>query len=715
MPLGNAAATARNMILDRRQHSTSSREQQQTPRSPPQNFLSSAFTTPRSTEALDPDWRDNVLSAPSTLAPSAPVPMLDNDRKSGGGDTSLVGVHGSARALARMIHFSNSNHAAPSSADTLGHQGGGSATTGVFTSSLSASTSTYNNATVEEDRGGVDSSTGSPTNVGGGNGGLAPTNAIGSWMISEVHDPDIPGTAGGTPAGGGHINEDGTEHVPSSHIPGVDDTALSGNFDNTEAVGGWASESGATVSGVVSSAQDEEEFFVIKPSEGHRGGALAPLLGVWRVYQSQGYPYYLHEASGHSQWEDPRGRESVRLRELSMKATTDVTADVGDSLGRRSQANECAVDDREKEREKEQEEEEEEESMENATIAAETKSTEGGWHRPSPASPIRPTGVPVAVKVAQFGDAAARSAEVSKDSFGAAASEYGEGGERESNRGVNIHVIEDSACRSGLGRASNRTNDGYGSTDGHPFDSIDTAGSRKSNSRRSDSGSSLPDTADEVTVKSEEKNNSRNSGDGYRHDVKDDVAGVISHSVAGITTSSNARSNRVRKGIENRAEEKPWQDVDEGHGCSLLADGMEPTASDGVYHIDVCSLGVSVENGDGVIDGHKRREETSKCQEEDEHDEEWWQELDDETAEDHKERSPSCRRGKEYGTKHVCDASYDRRRAHLKTLHKEPSFDPTAPYSDPGSHETAAAPLPDAGSHPFIRFGLVFLTSNDFG
>ena len=32
------------------------------------------------------------------------------------------------------------------------------------------------------------------------------------------------------------------------------------------------------------------------------------LSGLWRVFFSEGYPYYLHEASGHSQWEDPRDR-----------------------------------------------------------------------------------------------------------------------------------------------------------------------------------------------------------------------------------------------------------------------------------------------------------------------------------------------------------------------------------------------------------------------
>ncbi|CAM9458384.1 unnamed protein product, partial [Pylaiella littoralis] len=99
-----------------------------------------------------------------------------------------------------------------------------------------------------------------------------------------------------------------------------------------------ASESGTAGPGGVSEEQDDGDFFVMKPSEEHGEVALASLLGVWRVFQSQGYPYYLHEDSGHSQWEDPRDRKTVRPREPSTTAAADIAADVGYGSDRRSEA-----------------------------------------------------------------------------------------------------------------------------------------------------------------------------------------------------------------------------------------------------------------------------------------------------------------------------------------------------------------------------------------
>ncbi|CAM9596696.1 unnamed protein product, partial [Ectocarpus fasciculatus] len=134
-----APASARTMVLDSHRLSTAShhhqlweqQQQQQHQNHYPSNqqpSYNSSLSTP-SFEGLDPNWRENVLSAPTTMAPSPPIPVStpEDDRRpsrdstpllsavhstattKGGDGTDLVGVPGSARALARMIHFNNTN------------------------------------------------------------------------------------------------------------------------------------------------------------------------------------------------------------------------------------------------------------------------------------------------------------------------------------------------------------------------------------------------------------------------------------------------------------------------------------------------------------------------------------------------------------------------------------------------------------------------------
>ncbi|CBN74153.1 Ankyrin [Ectocarpus siliculosus] len=136
--LARVPVSARTMVLDSHRLSTAShhhqrREEQQQqhqnyyPSNQHTSYNSSLSTA--SFEGLDPNWRDNVLSAPSTVAPSPPTPVLppEDDRRPScdstpllsavpstattniGDGTSVVGVPGSARALARMIHFNSTN------------------------------------------------------------------------------------------------------------------------------------------------------------------------------------------------------------------------------------------------------------------------------------------------------------------------------------------------------------------------------------------------------------------------------------------------------------------------------------------------------------------------------------------------------------------------------------------------------------------------------
>lgn len=633
VPSGVAAATARNLMLDSQLFSTSSQEQEQNhyPSGTQQGFLSSGSTVPY---LSDPNWRDNVLSGPSTMAPSPPVPMLDIDRNPGGGDTSLVGVvPGSARALARMIHFSNNssnNHAAASSADSLDQRGGGSETTGVAAASLSASSSSGSNAAAEVDGSGVGSWTASPTGVGGREGGCA--KAIGSWMASsDDYNQYKPCTAAGTPTEGECVIEDGEggiEQESTSGIPGVDDADLSGRFDNTETSGGWVSNRGATGQGELSEEQDEQDVFVMKPSEEHGGGSMAPLLGVWRVFQSQGYPYYLHEASGHSQWEDPRGREGdLRPRDLSTMAAKDATADLGAGSDSRSEARGRAVD-------------EGQDKLKDDQITANAIPTKKDWESIPPASPITPTGVPVVVTVSQFVDVPAvprTPEELSAENGGAAASESSEGGERESGKGASVSVLGESACRAGLHRDSNGSNGGYSG-------SIDS-GLMESKNIESDGASSPPNNADEVTVNSEDENNSNNSAEGCHHDVENNLERGGSHRSAGVSNGWDARGKSERKGTDKRIKDKLSHDVDEDDRCSLLADRVDNAASDGGHRVGGRSPDSSAEDDADLVGGHDRTGAGSKYREEDEHDEQWWQELDDETVDEtkHEGGSSKCR------------------------------------------------------------------------
>ena len=63
--------------------------------------------------------------------------------------------------------------------------------------------------------------------------------------------------------------------------------------------------------------QQRQKSFVISSPE------LNGLSGLWHILYSEGYPYYVHQISGHSQWEDPRYDPKLqRLSKLQRSSTS---------------------------------------------------------------------------------------------------------------------------------------------------------------------------------------------------------------------------------------------------------------------------------------------------------------------------------------------------------------------------------------------------------
>ncbi|CAM9457671.1 unnamed protein product, partial [Discosporangium mesarthrocarpum] len=53
---------------------------------------------------------------------------------------------------------------------------------------------------------------------------------------------------------------------------------------------------------------------------------------VWHMYYSEGYPYYLHEKSGHSQWQDPRTHQGEGVEEGGLVPSQGQTGDSVDTI-----------------------------------------------------------------------------------------------------------------------------------------------------------------------------------------------------------------------------------------------------------------------------------------------------------------------------------------------------------------------------------------------
>ncbi|CAB1116190.1 unnamed protein product [Ectocarpus sp. CCAP 1310/34] len=404
--LARVPVSARTMVLDSHRLSTASHhhqvgeEQQQHhlnyyPSNQQSSYNSSLSTA--SFEGLDPNWRDNILSAPSTVAPSPPTPIStpEGDRRpnrdstsllsavpstattTGGDGTGIVGVMGSARALARMIHFNNTIDRGESEIFSGGAAVSPSATR----------TQNLTEKETEEPHGGTAASEKS-------GGGERTTKPIGCWMTSVDDDQDSSGTSSRAPEVGGKGHGCGAEQTSMSDSPHADAAESFGSHVDTKPVlGRGTSRSGATAGQEAVEFEESEkegDSFVMVVSQ-EMGGrqtrdASAALAGLWKVFQSEGYPYYLHEASGHTQWEDPREVERLRVQEFLVD--TGATGDVrGESLGECSEPNgEAALL---------------EEHPEEGNGGLRDKTPIEREQSPPPASPIKPAGVPVAVKVAR--------------------------------------------------------------------------------------------------------------------------------------------------------------------------------------------------------------------------------------------------------------------------------------------------------------------------
>lgn len=230
------------------------------------------------------------LSAPSTMAPSPPdqsatasgdaspgcglssilLSATTNAHASSNGSSgTLFGmVPGSARALARMIHFSN-----------VGNGGLGRSESGVAES-----------YTAEDGQANCR--------------GLSGEGGVGTWMnsgglgvpVSHTRHTDRP-----------TVDENRVVTQETPNAGEIDGTITPGNdrgdgpSDVRQAYAGIAAADKA-LAGEGRTDQGDQSF-VLSNEEAAAGGALA---GTWYVGYSQGYQYYLHAESGHSQWDDPR-------------------------------------------------------------------------------------------------------------------------------------------------------------------------------------------------------------------------------------------------------------------------------------------------------------------------------------------------------------------------------------------------------------------------
>lgn len=287
------------------------------------------------------------------------VPTTRSSLNSGagaGGSLFAAAAPGSARALARMIHFSN--RTAPTDDDRR-YSGGD----GVSASSTSAS------ATVSSD---------------GGSGGGA--KAIGSWMVSQGGDGDFVPSVQKQGEGEEGLNVCVKQAQAAPDLVAAE-TRSSGSNKAACHVGVGVVESRTTNQNEVGEGEGGQSF-VIESSDNMTEEQGKALSGLWRVFYSQGYPYYLHEASGHSQWEDPRGSQ-----ELLTPPVTDTLQE--SSSGQYSNADATAAD------------REEEPVVREEMLGA--KDTEQPL-----VSPIKPIGVSVAVNVSQYTEVAVPDVDASE-------------------------------------------------------------------------------------------------------------------------------------------------------------------------------------------------------------------------------------------------------------------------------------------------------------
>lgn len=663
--LARVPVSARTMVLDSHRLSTVSHhhqlreEQQQQHRNYYPSNQQSSYNSSLSTasfEGLDPNWRDNILSAPSTVAPSPPTPVFtpEDDRRpnrdstsllpavpstattKGGDGTGIVGVVGSARALARMIHFNNTHDRDESEISSRGAAASPSA----------MRTQNLTEKEIEEPHGGTAAS-------GNSGGGETTAEPVGCWMTSVDDDQDTSGASSRAPEVGGKGHGCGTDQTSTSGSPRADAAEFFGSHVDTKPVlGRGTSRSGATAGQEaveIEESEKEGDSFVIAASQ-EMGGrqtrdASAALAGLWKVFQSEGYPYYLHEASGHTQWEDPREVERLRVQEFP--ADTGVTVDVrGEGLAERSEPNgEAALL---------------EEHQEEANGGLSDKTPIEREQPPPPASPIKPAGVPVAVKVARFVEAAATSRTVaitpydSNNCHTAASSEFGEGDQELSQGLTDVDAVENNFDRVGQVGATTTSNDNS-SIDSCTYGSICSTSDKRdcvdSNSNNSNNSSGSSGSNSSGTTSSNgsdiDKNSGNDSGDDRLSDVEDEIAGADSQRSTDKATTKKSRRTEQYAGDD--VGMKQWDQADlDVSWPSLPQVGAERTAAflaEPVQGSKIRSPDASAEgsvslgivdkgkvNGSGGVDCRRTERSSNHL----EGREEWWQELDDDTVRDTK-------------------------------------------------------------------------------
>lgn len=362
--------------------------------------LSSA-APPFSAEHTSTDW-DGFLSAPSTVAPSPPVgedrpessaslaveatevTFYENTGqlrsivpiKPSLGDQALTTTTpGSARALARMIHFSKSTtttNGIRSCVDRNVRVSVLSPTAEVFDgggSSRPARVKSTNIGEIEMDEG-------------------ASSDKRESWMTSKGQQERLLSSVHNTFLG--VDNQSGEEQTYAIEQNLASETrsgcANSSQIDERNRGSGATNYEGAEEK----EGRGENDHFFISSSTPRGAGQVGVLTGLWRVFHSQGYPYYLHEASGHSQWNYPC------CHHVSPTDTADTATDTKEIISKPTSKAETTAGDE----------------------SGEINLTPGMMpvvdvKRP-PASPIKPARVPVAVKVSRFDRATVPSVVVSK-------------------------------------------------------------------------------------------------------------------------------------------------------------------------------------------------------------------------------------------------------------------------------------------------------------
>lgn len=671
------------MVLESHRLSASSQQQRQREHqgeqqrciyAPPQQasqMLSSSASPFPAGQTLEPNWRDNVLSAPSTIAPSPPTPMFEDTGSLAAKptttvaattldpDANVVRAPGSARALARMIHFSNENHAASLTAGNIGPE----------KVDMSASDTMTLSAAFVGDVAGAAGSSISASSTGDAAEGGTHVKPLGSWMTPATHDHEKrksnPNSTIRTPDVGDDGIEGALEKVAASSTVAGNATMPGGFGRDTVTVGVASEFPGTERDGKTS--QDEEgqakDCFVVESSRerevGRAGtGASAGLSGLWRVFHSEGYPYFLHDASGHSQWEDPRESKDVilsRERLLSVGASVTAEPEKDFNLERHSEEPDTLDGKMLPEQAKS--------SPEGSTLQEER---DGQKRLPAPEAfikPITPRKVPVSVNVSHFFyvDGAQTSATIAARDLGGCrggrpgtgtastpATQFGDRAE-ECNR-----TRVEAKCHREAGSSLVHADETCAETCGGSRDAIDNLnvlGSSDSVSfeddacRRGNSGAPSIHAAarklpTEVGYRRDNKSNSNvNHSDGgsNRESCKQNlVDNVVMENSHDPTTGKETRGEDADTGEEPRTQQRQGvQEHDDSSWSKLLEDAAERTVDD-VRTVGMESPRVRPDLCPTVLDdiGKSNGKITGGQEGEGGHEkgEEWWQELGDETV-----------------------------------------------------------------------------------